>query len=246
MTLDLLRQRANALKLHGLLSRWEEIKYRTWTAQFIQWEEDARTQRSLERRRSSAHIDRFKPLVDFDWSWPSQCDREMIERWMRLNFISNAINPILCGPNGIGKTMIVCNIAHEALLRGHTVHFSTASKMLDGLARLDSDILLRQRIKYYTKPTLLIIDGIGMSTYTNLHADLLFEIINNRYEKKSTMIATTKSFTEWRDIFPSASTVVSIVDRLLHHSEIVNLEGQSYRLKESKNYHVTQPNQEKI
>ena len=89
---------------------------------------------------------------------------------------------------------------------------------------------------------LLIIDGIGMLAYTNRHADLLFEIINNRYEKKSTMITTTKSFTEWRDIFPSATSVVSIIDRLLHHSEIVNLEGQSYRLKESKNNHLDQPN----
>lgn len=246
MTLDLLWQRANALKLHGLLSHWEDIKYRTWIEEVVQWEEAARTQRSLERRRSGAHIERFKPLVDFDWGWPTQCDREMIERWMHLNFISDAMNPILCGPNGIGKTMIACNVAHEALLRGHTVHFTTASEMLTGLARLDSDTLLRQRIKYYTKPTLLIIDGIGMLAYTNRHADLLFEIINNRYEKKSTMITTTKSFTEWRDIFPSATSVVSIIDRLLHHSEIVNLEGQSYRLKESKNHHLAQSKQEKI
>lgn len=242
---DLLLQRAQALKLHGLLNHWEDIRYRTWTEQIVQWEEAARAQRSLERRRSGAHIERFKPLVDFDWGWPTQCDREKIEGWMRLNFINDAINPILCGPNGIGKTMIACNVAHEALLRGYTVHFTTASEMLNGLARLDSDTLLRQRIKYYTKPMLLIIDAIGMLAYSNRHTDLLFEIINKRYEKKSTMITTTKSFTEWRDIFPNATSVVSIIDRLLHHSEIVNLEGQSYRLKESKDHCLVQHSQEK-
>jgi DNA replication protein DnaC len=113
--------------------------------------------------------------------------------------------------------------------------------VLNGLGRLDSNTLLRQRIKHYTSPALLIIDGIGMQSYTDRHTDLLFEIINHRYEKKSTMVTTTKSFNEWRDIFPNASSVVSIIDRLLHHSNIVNLEGQSYRLKESKNQH----NQEK-
>ncbi len=246
MMTDLLLQRANTLKLHGLLSHWDDIKEAVWVPQLIAWEETARIQRSLERRRSSAHIERFTSIANFDWGWPTQCDRQVIENWMRLNFINDAINPVLCGPNGIGKTMIACNVAHEALMRGYTVHFTTATDMLNGLARLDSDTLLRQRIKYYTRPALLIIDGIGMQSYTDRHTDLLFEIINQRYEKRSTMIATTKSFNEWRDIFPNASSVVSIIDRLLHHSNIVNLEGESYRLKESKNHQQYQHNQEKI
>lgn len=246
MNHDLLLQRAKVLKLYGLLSYWDEITDFVWVEQLIIWEELIRNQRSFARRSGSAHIERFKPLAQFDWQWPTQCDRPMIERWMRLNFIKDAINPILCGPNGIGKTMIACNVAHEALLHGYTVHFTTATEMLNGLARLDSDTLLRQRIKYYTHPALLIIDGIGILSYSHRHADLLFEIINNRYEKKSTVITTTKSFTEWRDTFPNATSVVSIIDRLLHHSEIVNLEGQSYRLKESKDHQLNQPNQEKI
>lgn len=241
MMTDLLLQQANILKLHGLVSRWDDIKKESWIPQLIEWETTARIQRSLERRRSSAHIERFTSIANFDWGWPTQCDREVIENWMRLNFINDAINPVLCGPNGIGKTMIACNVAHEALMRGYTVHFTTANSMLNGLGRLDSNTLLRQRIKHYTSPALLIIDGIGMQSYTDRHTDLLFEIINHRYEKKSTMVTTTKSFNEWRDIFPNASSVVSIIDRLLHHSNIVNLEGQSYRLKESKNQH----NQEK-
>ncbi len=184
-------------------------------------------------------------FTQFDWGWPTLCDRDAIEGWMRLDFIKDAINPILCGPNGIGKSMIACNVAHEALLQGHTVHFTTASQMLNSLERLDSDRLLRQRIKYYIHPTLLVIDGIGMLSYTSRHADLLFEVIHNRYEKKPTFITMTKSFPEWRDIFPNASSVVSIIDRLVHHSKIVTIDGPSFRLKESNANILSQRDLEK-
>jgi DNA replication protein DnaC len=244
MSTDFLFERARRLRFHGLIEHWSEVQKKDWVESLLQWEEIARHQRSLERRRSSAHIEKFKPLALFDWGWPSQCDRDAIEGWMRLNFIKEAINPILCGPNGIGKTMIACNVAHEALLQGYTVHFTTASQMLHGLERLDSDTLLRQRIKYYIHPALLIIDGIGMLSYTSRHADLLFEVIHNRYEKKSTFITMTKSFPEWRDVFPNASSVVSIIDRLVHHSKIVTLDGPSFRLKESNANVLSSPNQE--
>ena len=105
--------------------------------------------------------------------------------------------------------------------------------MLNELAALDSDSALRRRIKYYTQPQLLIIDEVGYLSYSNRHADLLFEIISRRYETHSTMITTNKPFNEWRDIFPNATCVVSIIDRLVHHSEVINIEADSYRLKEA-------------
>lgn len=245
MTPNLLFERVQRLRFHGLIEHWDEIQNKDWVELLLQWEETARHQRSLERRRSTAHIERFKPLALFDWGWPTQCDRDAIEGWMRLNFIKEAINPILCGPNGIGKTMIACNVAHEALAQGHTVHFTTASHMLNSLERLDSDTLLRQRLKYYIHPTLLVIDGIGMLSYTSRHADLLFEVIHSRYEKKSTFITMTKSFPEWRDVFPNASSMISIIDRLIHHSRIVTLDGPSFRLKESNTHVLSSLNQEK-
>ena len=245
MITDLLFERAQRLRLHGLIENWDEIQDKQWLALFLQWEESARHKRSLERRRGTAHIEKFKPLAQFDWGWPTLCDRDAIEGWMRLDFIKDAFNPILCGPNGIGKSMIACNVAHEALLQGHTVHFTTASQMLNSLERLDSDRLLRQRIKYYIHPTLLVIDGIGMLSYTSRHADLLFEVIHNRYEKKPTFITMTKSFPEWRDIFPNASSVVSIIDRLVHHSKIVTIDGPSFRLKESNANILSQRDREK-
>jgi DNA replication protein DnaC len=153
---------------------------------------------------------------------------------MRLDFIKDATNPILCGPNGVGKTTIARNVAHQSILKGFTALFTTAAGMLNELAALDSDSALRRRIKYYTQPTLLVIDEVGYLSYSNRHADLLFEIITQRYEKKSTLITTNKGFTEWREIFPNAACVVSIIDRLVHHSEVVNIEAESFRIKEAK------------
>ncbi len=105
--------------------------------------------------------------------------------------------------------------------------------MLNNLASLDGDSSLRQRLQYHTKPALLCIDEVGYLSYSHRHADLLFEIISRRYEKKSTLVTTNKPFSEWAEIFPNASCVVSLVDRLVHHSEIISIGADSFRLKEA-------------
>jgi DNA replication protein DnaC len=234
MTTDHLLQRATALKLYGVLSHWEEISQESWLKQLITWEESERTQRGLERRIQNAHLYKFKSLSEFDWSWPKKCNREVVEELMQLAFLDDATNIILCGPNGVGKTMLACNIAHQAVLHGHAVLFTTAGKMLNDLASQDGDNALRRRIKHYTQPSLLCIDELGQLSYSNRHADLLFEIIAQRYEKKSTLITTNKTFSEWNTLFPNAGCVVSLIDRLVHNSEIINIEGDSFRFKESK------------
>lgn len=98
----------------------------------------------------------------------------------------------------------------------------------------DGDIALKRRLALYTRPSLLVIDEIGYLSYSNRHADLLFEIINRRYELKSTIITTNRPFSEWNEVFPNAACVVSIIDRLVHHAEIVQIDGESFRLKEAK------------
>jgi len=103
---DPLMARARALKLYGLLAHWEDIEETGWIAALIQWEEEERARRSLERRLGNAHLGRFRPLADFDWDWPKRCDREAIEELMGLAFLQEAANAILVGPNGVGKSTI--------------------------------------------------------------------------------------------------------------------------------------------
>ena len=234
MTTDSLLLRAKALKMYGLIAHWEEAQQQPWINDLISWEETVRSQRSLERRFSSAHIGRFKPLANFDWDWPTVCDREAIEDLMQLGFIKEAANIILCGPNGVGKSTIAKNISHQAIIRGHSVLFTTAGQMLNDLTSQDGDNALRRRIKYYTQSELLCIDEVGYLSYSNRHADLLFEIVSRRYEEKSTIVTTNKPFAEWREIFPNVSCVVSLIDRLVHKSEIISIEAKSFRLKESE------------
>lgn len=231
---DSLRQRALALHLHGLLAHWPEIANEPWVERLIAWEEQERTRRSLERRLNAAHIGRFKPLCDFDWSWPKRCDRAAIEALMSLDFLKEAANAVLIGPNGVGKSMLAQNLAHQALINGAKVLFTTAGQMLGELAALDSDSALRRRLRHYSAPDLLVIDEVGYLSYSNRHADLLFELINRRYGCKSTVVTTNRPFAEWSEVFPNAACVVSLVDRLLHNAEVIAIEGESYRLKEAR------------
>lgn len=226
--------RAKALKLYGVVDNWEELQKTCSLNTIIEAEENSRSFRSLERRRTSARIGQFKTLIDFDWSWPKKIDREAIEEFMRLEFIKNATNIILCGPNGVGKSTIARNIAHQAVVHGYTALFTTAGQMLNDLAAQDGDNALRRRIKYYSHVQLLVIDEVGYLSYSNRHADLLFEIVSRRYQEKSTIVTTNKQFSEWGEIFPNASCVVSLIDRLVHNSEIISIEAESFRLKEAK------------
>ena len=226
--------RAKALKLYGMLAHWEDIEETGWITALIQWEEEERARRSLERRLGNAHLGRFRPLADFNWDWPKRCEREAIEELMGLGFLQEAANAILVGPNGVGKSTIARNIAHQAVLAGHTVLCTSAGHMLNELAGADGDNALRHRLSVYARPRLLLIDEIGYLSYSNRHADLLFEIVSRRYQEKSTLVTTNRPFSEWGEVFPNAACVVSLVDRLVHNAEIIHIEGESYRLKEAK------------
>jgi DNA replication protein DnaC len=233
-----LQARAKELRLAGLLAHWDTLvcdpARLAWVTELLGWEETERDQRSLERRLRASHIGKFKPLADYEWDWPRRCDRQAIPELMTLSFMADASNVMLVGPNGVGKSMLACNLGHQALIQGHTVLFITAGQLLGELAALDSDSALRRRLKHYAAPDLLLIDEVGYLSYSNRHADLLFELISRRYEHKSTVITTNRAFKEWHEVFPNAACVVSLIDRLVHRCEIVAIEGESYRLKEAK------------
>lgn len=234
MKTDMLLQRAKALKLSGIIAHWEELSDVISIDTLIAWEEKERTHKSLERRLHSARIGMFKPLSEFNWDWPKKIDQEAIFELMNLQFIKESTNVILCGSNGAGKSTIAKNIANHAVINGFTALFITASQMLNDLASIDGDNALRRKFQFYERPEVLIIDEIGYLSYSNRHADLLFEIISRRYQKKPVIITTNKTFSEWNDIFPNAACCVSLIDRLIHRSEIISIEAESFRLKEAK------------
>ena len=230
-----LRQRAADLALHGLVLHFDEVRDAQWVPWLLQVEEQERARRSLERRIRNAKLGRFKPMADFDWSWPTRIDRGLIDDLFKLDFVDEGVNVIAVGPNGVGKTMLAKNLAYSALLAGHTVRFTTASAMLNALAGEDSSSGLQRRLSRLCRPRLLFIDEVGYLSYGNRHADLLFEVVTRRYDAARPIVVTTnKPFAEWNEVFPSAACVVTLVDRLVHRSEILKIEGESYRLKEAK------------
>ncbi len=231
---DPLRERAARLGFHGLVSRWDEVAGEPWLERLVKIEEEERSRRSLERRVRNAKIGPFKPISDFDWSWPKKIDREAVEELFRFEFLGEAANVVLIGPNGVGKTTIAQNLAHAALIDGHTALFVSGSAMLNDLAAQDGPSALARRLRRYVRPMLLLVDEVGYLSYSPQHADLLFDIVNRRNADRSTVVTTNKPFGEWNEVFPNSSSVVALVDRLVHRSEIIEIDGESYRLKEAK------------
>jgi DNA replication protein DnaC len=227
-------ERVRKLGLYGLLTHWDEAKDESWLPWVLDTEEAERRRRSLERRIHNARVGAFKPMTDFNWKWPKKIHRASIDELFTLQFIDEAANVVLLGPNGVGKTMIAKNLTYQAVLRGYTARFAAASDMLNDLAAQQTTGTLARRLRRYCNPSLLAIDEVGYLSYDNRYADLLFEVVTRRYEQRSVVISTNKPFAEWGEIFPNAACVVTLVDRLVHRAEIIAIEGDSYRLKEAK------------
>jgi len=197
-------------------------------------EERERSRRSLERRLTRSRLDRFKPMADFDWNWPAKIDRPLVESALRLDFIAEARNVVLVAPQGLGKTMIAQNIAHQAVLAGHGVLFISAAQLLLDLGGQESARALDRRLKHYAKVGLLILDEIGFLAFDNRNADLLFQVISRRYEKKSVVLTTNLAFRDWPTIFPNATCATALIDRVVHHADVIAIQGQSYRARDAE------------
>ena len=215
---------------HAAKLRWSPRQLLEHLAQI---EVAERAHRSLERRLRAAEIKKFKPMADFDWSWPAHIERDVIERALTLDFLAEARNLVLVGANGLGKTMIAQNICHAAVLAGHSALFRTASKLLTELHRQTPEGR-RRKLRSYANVALLCIDEVGYLSFDDKSADLLYEVINQRYEQKSLIITTNKPFKEWSEVFPNAACIATMLDRLLHHAEVTVIDGSSYRVRESE------------
>ncbi|MEB3327877.1 MAG: ATP-binding protein [Candidatus Sericytochromatia bacterium] len=230
---EMLRRRAEALSLWGLVEHWGEVAGQPWVPVMLDWLEEARRRRSLLYRTEKAKLGPFKLMADFDWAWPKRVDREAVEDLFKLEFLEEAANVVLVGPNGVGKTMIAKNLAHQALLAGHSVRFVTASAMLADLGACEGTASLERALARYTRASLLVVDEVGYLSYSNRAADLLFEVVTRRYGKRPLVLTTNRPFAEWGEVFPNAACVVTLVDRLVHKAEVIAIAGDSYRAKEA-------------
>ena len=197
-------------------------------------EEKDRARRGLERRMSRSRLEKFKAMTDFDWNWPTKIDRPLVESLLGLDFLEGARNVVLVAPGGLGKTMIAQNIAHRAVLAGRSVLFLSAAQLLLDLAAQESARALERRLRYFAKVGLLILDELGFLAFDNRNADLIFQVVSRRYEKKSLVLTTNLAFGDWHTIFPSATCATALVERIVHHADIVKIEGESYRMRESQ------------
>jgi len=211
---------------------WTHIHY---LSELIKQESGLRRDRMIQRRIRMAKFPVIKTMEHFNWSWPKKINRVQIENLFRLKFIENKSNVIFIGSVGVGKTHIATALGYQACLKTHTVLFTSAIDAVNNLVAAQRAGFLKQELKKYLKPRLLLLDELGFLPIDKTGADLLFQIISQRYEQGSIMITTNRVFQEWPKIFNNDSTLTSaLLDRLLHHTEAVVIEGDSYRMREEK------------
>jgi DNA replication protein DnaC len=199
--------------------------------QLVALERRERDARNLARRTKTATLGPFKPLDQFDWDFPRKLDRETYEVLLDLGFIAEGHNILLRGPSGVGKSTLAQNLALRAIERGHTVRFSTLAAMLADLLRQESLPATERRIKRYAAPDVLVLDEIGYLPQDTRSADLLYNLISRRHERRSTIITTNLPFKQWNTVFPSAACVAALVDRFAQHCYVIDIDGDSWRQK---------------
>ena len=231
------------LGLRGLAEQLPDIisiatKKRWGAAEIIEHialiEETDRARRGLERRSTQSKLSKWKPMADFDWNWPAKIDRGLVESLLTLDFVEHANNVVLVANSGLGKTMIAQNLVHSAVLKGRSALFISATDLLLDLSSQESPRALERKLRHYAKIGLLVIDEVGFIPFESRNADLFFQLVSRRYEKKSLVLTTNLAFTDWNKIFPNAACATALIERIVHHADIVTIEGESYRVRESQ------------
>jgi DNA replication protein DnaC len=239
---DELRRQLELLKLPYMLEHFEELAGQAgaqqWShveflARLIEGEAVLRQDRARQRRTKQAHFPVLKTLEQFDFTWPTKINRLQVQNLFRLKFIEDKANAILIGGVGLGKTHAAIALGLAACQAGHRVRFATAIDIINSLSAAQKVGALAKKLKEYTRPELLIIDELGYLPIDKHGADLLFQIISQRYERGSIVLTTNKVYKHWPSMFNNDSTLTSaILDRVLHHAETIIIEGKSYRMKD--------------
>ena len=240
--LDTFHAHLDALKLSFIREHYPDVVRRAAEEQsdhlsvlerLIEGEANLRRDRSIERRIRLARFPVKKTLDSFDWSWPNKINRLQVQNLFRLRFLDDATNVVLVGGVGLGKSHLVTALGLQACERGYSVLFTSAIDAINTLAAAKAAGQLKRDLRRYLRPRLLILDELGYLPIDKTGADLLFQIISQRYERGSLAITTNRVFKHWPEIFNHDATLTSaVLDRLLHHAETVTVEGNSFRMKD--------------
>lgn len=230
LKLAYIAQHYNDLARQASKKQWGHVDY---LARLIEGETALRHDRSIQRRIRLARFPVIKTLDQFNWTWPKTINRLQVQNLFALQFIKNKSNVIFLGGVGLGKTHLASALGYAACLKGHSVVFATAIDVINTLTAAQLAGRLKQELKKYTKPELLILDELGYLPIDKAGADLLFQVISLRYEQGALVITSNRAFKDWPEIFNNDATLTSaMLDRLLHHAETIVIEGKSYRMKD--------------
>jgi DNA replication protein DnaC len=209
---------------------WRPLDY---LQRLIQGEVFRREDKSLTQRIRRARFPLTKTLDQFQWNWPKKINRPQIQNLFRLNFVEQKSNAIFLGGVGLGKTHLCIALGHSACIRGYSVLFTTAIDIIHTLSAAAATGSLKRAMQRYVKPKLLVVDELGYLPIDKLGADLLFQIISERYERGAILMSTNRAYKHWPEIFNNDTTLTSaLLDRLLHHADTCVVEGKSYRAKD--------------
>ena len=207
--------------------------HREYLRRLIEGEYNDQRQRRVAARIKSARFPVIKTLEQFNWTWPKKINRLAVQNLFRLEFVAQNANVVFLGNVGTGKSHLATALGYAACLEGHSVLFAGAIEVINDLQAAQKNGGLKRALKKYLRPAILILDEVGYLPIDQKGADLLFQVISQRYERGSILLTTNKPFKQWASIFNNDSTIASaVLDRLLHHAQTIVIEGASYRMKD--------------
>jgi DNA replication protein DnaC len=202
-------------------------------ATLIGMEQTARQQRALERRIREARLPKRKTLDEYDFNFPKRIPKAAILRLFDCDFIGRHGCAVFIGPTGTGKTHLINALGYTACERGYSTRYTRVEEMINHLTTAQINGLLGKALKFYVRPSLLLLDELGYLPIDKRGADLLFQVVAARYEAGSIVLSTNRPFREWGKLFDVDNTLATaLIDRLMHHGEAIVIQGSSYRMKD--------------